>query len=79
MKKIFQGIILNIVFVFTGFITQAQPGPGMQAGGGAVAGGPIGGGAPIDSGVVILLAIGVAYGAYKLYQMRSAVSICEKS
>jgi len=50
-------------------LAQAPPHPN----GGAAPGsgnGPVGGGAPVGSGVVILIAMGAAYGARKLYQMR---------
>jgi hypothetical protein len=34
-------------------------------------------GAPIGSGVTILLAMGAAYGSFKLYQLRSRFSVSE--
>lgn len=46
------------------------PGIGGGAGGGSI---PIGGSAPIGSGLVMLLAMGLGYGAKKVYDARKAL------
>jgi len=67
----------RIVFIATLLVTApllmlAQAPPHPNGGNAPGAGnGPVGGGAPVGSGVVILTAMGVAYGTGKLYQMRS--------
>ena len=50
-------------------LAQAPPHPngGSAPGEGNV---PVGGNAPISGGVVILLALGAAYGAYKLFRLQ---------
>ena len=57
-------------------LAQSPPHPN---GGAAPSGsnGPVGGGAPVGSGVVLLAAMGVTYGARKLYRIRSIASIKE--
>jgi hypothetical protein len=51
-------------------MAQAPPHPngGNAPGGGN---GPVGGGAPIGSGLAMMITLGAAYGAAKLYQMRT--------
>ena len=63
-------IVLISLFTFSGLLVQAQPGPGTTSGGGGVAGAPIGGGVPIGGGLCLLLALGVAYGASKFYNVK---------
>jgi len=67
MKKIFKVIVLIAVFVLSGYLAQAQPGPPDPGPGG---GDPIGGGAPIDGGLSILLLAAFSLGAHRLNQMR---------
>ena len=72
MKKIKQ-IIAIMIFFSIPFVMTAQPphpndgnlpGPANEAVGGAACG------APIDGGLSILLAMGLVYGAKKVYQVR---------
>ena len=76
MKKIIKITALFTLFILLGYLAQAQPTPGNQTGG-PVLGGPIGGGAPIGGGLCILLAMGVAYGASKLFRQRDTDSVTE--
>ena len=49
----------------------AQPNPGQNSNGSSSDGDPIGGGsAPLGTGIGILLALGGAYGAKKVYDIR---------
>ena len=66
MKKIIKVMTLLAFMSFTSYQVLAQPAPGEQSGSAPVAGGPIGGGAPIGNGLIILVAMGVAYGISKL-------------
>ncbi|MEI6750387.1 MAG: hypothetical protein WCM93_14615 [Bacteroidota bacterium] len=75
MKKTLSIFTLIALFVITSFLAQAQPAPGLQSGDAPVTGGPIGGGAPVGSGLCILLAMGLAYGASKLFRERSEDSV----
>jgi hypothetical protein len=72
MKRKFR-ILLIAAFLVTApmlLLAQTPPHPngGNAPGGGN---GPVGGGAPIGSGVALMIALGAAYGARKLYQFRS--------
>ena len=64
MKK----AILTIAIVLGSICLYSQPTPPL--GGNAGNSGPVGGGAPIDGGLSILLAMGAAYGASKLYKVK---------
>jgi hypothetical protein len=63
-------MILIAVLSFTSYELPAQPAPGVQSGNGPVSGGPIGGGAPIGSGLTLLIALGMVYGANKLFMLK---------
>ena len=72
MKRNFRIILIAAFFVTAPLLMLAQAPP--HPNGGAAPGtgnGPVGGGAPIGSGVVVMLAMAAAYGAKKLYQVRS--------
>lgn len=67
--------LVGCLSLFSPFDTNGQgppPPPGGSGGGGSGTGGPDGSrnGAPIDGGLGILLALGGAYGAYKVYRIR---------
>jgi hypothetical protein len=76
MKKTLRKLILVVAIIGAGALvntTYSQPKPGDPGiGGGAGGGGPIGGTAPIGSGLVMLLAMGLGYGAKKVYDARKA-------
>jgi len=76
MKKTLRKLILVVSIIGAGALINtslAQPRPGDPGvGGGAGGGGPIGGNAPIGSGLVMLLAMGLGYGAKKVYDARKA-------
>lgn len=74
MKKNFKILILASIFVTAPLIMLAQT-PPHPNGGNAPGGsnGPVGGGAPVGSGLSILVAMGAAYGARRLYQMREKI------
>ena len=65
IKFIFSTFTLMLLPIMT--ILADPPGP-PGPGGSPIGGGGVPVGAPIDSGVFVLLALGVAYGALKLYQ-----------
>ena len=70
MKK---AIILAIILTVSTFslLAQAPPPPPDNAGTG---GGPVGStGAPIDGGLTILLAMAVAFGGKKIYQLKKLI------
>ena len=82
MKMNFRMIIIAVFFVTAPFIMLAQtPRPPHPNGGNTPGPGntPVGGttGAPISDGVVVLLSLGAAYGAFKLYRMRKTTSLAE--
>lgn len=75
MKKTIRQFILvvSIISAAAFFNTlDAQPKPGDPGIGGGAGGGskPIGGSAPVGSGLVMLLAMGLGYGAKKVYEAR---------
>jgi len=76
MKKTLIKLILTASIIGAGVLvnsTFAQPRPGDPGiGGGPGGGGPIGGSAPIGSGLVVLLAMGLGYGAKKVYDANKA-------
>mgnify|MGYP000248984127 CR=1 FL=1 len=74
MKKTLRKLILVVSIIGADALINfslAQPrlgDPGVPGGGGD----PIGGSAPIGSGFVMLLAMGLGYGAKKVYEARKA-------
>lgn len=76
MKKTLRKLLLVVSIIGAGALINtslAQPRPGDPGvGGGSGGGGPIGGNAPIGSGLVMLLAMGLGYGAKKVYDARKA-------
>lgn len=78
MKKVLFSIAIMLVFAGTAI---AQPNPGQNANGtpsgGPSGGAPLsgsGGGAPIDGGIAILLTLGAAYGAGKIWNTRKKIA-----
>jgi hypothetical protein len=78
MKRNFR-ILLIAAFLVTAPLIMLAQAPPHPNGGNAPNGGngPVGGGAPIGSGVALMIALGAAYGARKLYQYRSKASAAE--
>jgi len=78
MKKAIRIIAILSFFALPLIVTAQPPHPNSpnNAGGGNApnTGGqtntPVGGGAPIDGGLSILMLMGAAYGAKKVYQLR---------
>jgi hypothetical protein len=78
MKRKFRIVLIATLFVTAPLLMLAQTPP--HPNGGNAPGsenGPVGGGAPVGSGVILLVAMGAAYGASKLYQMRRETAIKE--
>ena len=71
MKKVILNLIITGLFVVVPVImvTASAPPPPPPPGGPG-GGTPIGGAAPIGSGIVMLLSMGAAYGAKKIYDAR---------
>ena len=72
MKKIILSLIAILVFICTPLLmnnvfADVPPDPGGGPGGGDL---PVGGGAPIGGGLIIMAAMGAAYGSKKLYDGR---------
>jgi hypothetical protein len=77
MKRNLRIVLIAAFLVTAPLIMFAQQPPHPNGGNNGPGGGPVGGGAPIGSGVVLLVAMGAAYGASKLYQVRHLHSITE--
>ena len=74
MRKL-RTLIIAALFVTSPLLMMAQapphPNGGNAPGGGN---GPVGGGAPVGNGLSIMIALGAAYGAAKLYQIQTIAS-----
>ena len=71
MKRIIINLVVIVFFTLlstTAVLASAPPPP--PPGGPGTGELPIGGSAPVGSGLVILLSMGAAYGAKKVYQLR---------
>ncbi len=70
--KAFKSILATTVLVMALGALSAQTPPPPNNGNGNPGGGntPVGGGAPIGSGLVLMLALGAAYGGKKVYDYR---------
>ena len=72
MKKLLQRMFfvaqLILVPFFISGVFADPPGP-PSPGGNPVSGGGTPVGAPIDDGMVVLIALGIAYGCYKIYEI----------
>jgi hypothetical protein len=78
MKSTIKSLILAAFLTFSVNALFAQGPPPPPAGGHGSGGNqPAGGGAPIEGGVGILLALGAAYGARKVYQLRKKDEIID--
>jgi hypothetical protein len=75
MKRITQRVLMFLLFtILPTILTFADPptppGPGGPGTGGGT---PVG--APIDDGITILLALGIGYTVYKLYELRKKTRV----
>jgi len=73
MKKVFINLIITGLFLVVPVIiaSASAPPPPPDPPGGSGGSTPIGGGAaPIGSGIVLLISMGAAYGAKKIYDAR---------
>jgi hypothetical protein len=72
MKKIIKQILSVFAFIIlpTALTLADPPGP-PGPGGNPIANGGTPVGAPIDNGVLVLLALGIFYGAMKIYQNKT--------
>ena len=72
MKKFISYIAIVVFLVATPLLMQAQTPPHPNSGGAPGSGNtPVGGGAPIGGGIIIMLALGIGYGANKIFDLRS--------
>jgi hypothetical protein len=72
MKRYLSVCIVILMFFLSPFFMQnifadQPPDPGGGPGGGDD---PVGGGSPVGSGLIILLGLGAAYGAKKIYRIK---------
>ncbi len=65
MKKIITTIAIAIIALSINAQTPPEPNGGSNPGGGN---NPVGGGAPVGSGIIVLLALGAAYGGKKIHE-----------
>jgi len=75
MKKAIKIVLLTVFFLTLTValnVLMAQPMPGGDPSSSGT-NAPVGGYAPIGSGLVILLALGAAYGTKKLYEIRKKI------
>jgi hypothetical protein len=74
MKRITQRVFVFLLFTFipTVLTFADPPNPPGPGGPGTAGGTPVG--APIDDGITILLALGIGYAVYKLYELRKKAS-----
>jgi len=71
MKKILKVSIIAALFFIAPVVLLAQSPPHPNGGSGPTGDNtPVGGGAPVDGGIVMLMALGSAYGAKKVYKFR---------
>jgi hypothetical protein len=71
MKKKIMTLFVASLFLAFPLFTLAQSPPHPNGGSGPGSGNtPVGGGAPIDGGLSIMLVLGAAYGAKKIYKFK---------
>ena len=75
MKRKFKIVLIAALFVASPLLMLAQTPPHPNGGNAPGEGnGPVGGGAPIGNGLAMMIALGAAYGAAKLYQIQTIAS-----
>jgi hypothetical protein len=71
MKRSIKIFVISVLFFVAPVVLLAQTPPHPNGGNAPGSGNtPVGGGAPIGSGLVMLMAMGVAYSAKKVYNLR---------
>lgn len=71
MKRTIKTLVISALFFIAPVVLLAQTPPHPNGGSAPGSGNtPVGGGAPIGSGLVIMIAMGAAYGAQKVYHLR---------
>ena len=71
MKKALKSLLVAGIFLTLPLFSLAQTPPHPNGGGGPGGGNtPVGGGAPIGGGLIIMMALGMGYGAKKVYNFR---------
>ena len=74
MKKAIKSLLVVGIFLAFPLFTLAQNPPHPNGGGGPGGGNtPVGGGAPIGGGLIIMMALGMGYGARKVFDARNKV------
>lgn len=79
MKKATRSIIVFALMIFpaiSNLVLGDPPAPPNPGGSPVGTGTPVG--APVDNGILILLALGVIYGAYKIYELKKRVKSLEE-
>jgi hypothetical protein len=72
MKKALKSLLIAGIFLALPLFSLAQTPPHPNGGGGPGSGNtPVGGGAPIGGGLIIMMALGMSYGAKKVYDFRN--------
>ena len=81
MKKVMRNVLVFTLILLPTIMNSVfadPPGPPSPGGTpGSQGGVPVG--APIDNGILILLLLGIVYGAYKIYELRKVKSLEEPS
>ena len=74
MKRAFR-ILTATAFIMAAPLFMVAQNPPHPNGGGAPGGGntPVGGGAPIGGGLIIMMALGMGYGARKVFDARKKI------
>ncbi|MBL7104406.1 MAG: hypothetical protein ISS18_08750 [Bacteroidales bacterium] len=74
MKKVIKLLVVTAFFLTAPLFMMAQNPPHPNGGSAPGSGNtPVGGGAPIGGGLIIMLALGMGYGARKIYDARRKV------
>ena len=72
MKKLANYIAIVVFLIAAPLLMQSQTPPHPNGGGAPGSGNtPVGGGAPIGGGIIIMLALGIGYGANKIFESHS--------
>jgi len=74
MKKVLRVLVVT-AFILAGPLFMMAQNPPHPNGGGGPGGGntPVGGGAPIGGGLIIMMALGLGYGARRVFDARNKV------
>lgn len=78
IRLVFSMVLMWGVFTASGVLAQEGDPPPPPGGHGSNSNAPPGGGAPVGSGVIVLVALGAAYGGKKVYDFRKRKTINRK-